>query len=453
MTCPLLGLQSAAAAVARAPRWRGRGAVRAVAGPVVEATLPGARVGDGCRLLAPDGVRHGEVVGFADGAARLLILEGTGGLGPGVPVVAAPKVTLAVGEALLGRVVDATGRPVDGGAPVPPTSLARVPLARAAPEALTRPRITRPLATGVKVLDGLLTLGVGQRVGLFAGPGVGKSTLLGDVAAGADADVVVVALVGERGREVREILEGPLAAARPRSVVVVATGDAPALLRARAPLAATAVAEHFRDQGARVLLLVDSLTRYARALREVGLAAGEVPVRGGFPPSVFAALPRLVERAGAAATGAITAVYTVLQEDEAGTDPVADEVRGLLDGHVVLARRLAERGQWPAVDVPASLSRVAGQVTGPGHAAAAARVRALVAAYEARRELVVLGAYERGGDPEADAAVDAWPRIAGFLAQAPGAKVAFEDTRAALAGLAGLERAAPLAGPGEPAER
>ena len=199
-----------------------------------------------------------------------------------------------------------------------------------------------------------------------------------------------------------------------------------------------------------MLLLVDSLTRYARALREVGLAAGEVPVRGGFPPSVFAALPQLVERAGAAAVGAITAVYTVLQEDEQGTDPVADEVRGLLDGHVVLARRLAERGQWPAVDVPASLSRVAAQVTGPGHAAAAARIRARVAAYEARRELVVLGAYERGGNPEADAAVDTWPRIAGFLAQAPGAKVAYEATRVALAELAELPGPQGRPGPSDP---
>lgn len=437
MTSRLDRLRAAPAAVARAPLCRGRGTVGAVTGPVVEAGLPGARVGDGCRLEAASGIRRGEVVGFAGGRARILVLEGTAGLGPGVPVAAGAPATVAVGDALLGRVVDATGRAVDGGPPLRRRDLAPAALEGPAPAALGRPRITRPLPTGVRVLDGLLTFGVGQRVGLFAGPGVGKSTLLGDVARGADADVVVVALVGERGREVREVLEGPLAAARPRSVVVVATGDAPALLRARAPATATAIAEHFRDRGRRVLLLVDSLTRYARALREVGLAAGEAPVRGGFPPSVFAALPRLVERAGAAPGGAITAVYTVLQEDEAGTDPVADEVRGLLDGHVVLARRLAERGQWPAVDVPASISRVASRVATPAHARAARVVRARIAAYEARRELVVLGAYERGGDPDADAAVDAWPAIEAFLAQDPGAPAPFDETTRALEALAG----------------
>ncbi|RMG14982.1 MAG: FliI/YscN family ATPase [Deltaproteobacteria bacterium] len=437
-------LEAATAAVAAAPKWRGAGAVRSVTGPVVEAPLPGARVGDGVRFELPGAVRAGEVVAFEAGVARLLAFGATTGVGPGTPVSVTGPPRVLAGWDLLGRVVDPAGRVVDGGPPPPYARLEPVPLHRAAPDPLARRPIERALPTGVKVLDALVPLGEGQRVGLFAGPGVGKSTLLGDIAAGTTADVVVAALVGERGREVREFLEGPLAPARQRSVVVVATGEQPALLRARAALCATALAEWFRDRGLKVLLLVDSLTRYARALREVGLAAGEVPARAGYPPSVFAELPRLIERAGNGSTGSITALYTVLAEGEGAADAVSEEVRGLVDGHVVLSRQLAERGHWPAVDVPASLSRVAARITSEAQQRAAEVVRRHVVNYEARRELVVLGAWEPGTDAEGDAAIAAWPRIEALCRQAPGRPVPLEETLEHLEAAA-REEAAPCA--------
>jgi type III secretion protein N (ATPase) len=290
------------------------------------------------------------------------------------------------------------------------------------------------MATGVRVLDGLTTFAEGQRIGLFAGSGVGKSTLLGAIARGASADVVVVALVGERGREVGEFLEHSLGAeGRARSVVVAATSDAPALERLRAAQVATAYAEAFRDEGARVLLLVDSVTRFARAQREIGLAAGEPPARRGYPPSVFAMLPRLLERSGQSDRGSITAVYTVLVEGGDMDEPIADEVRGILDGHVVLDRLIASRGRFPAVDVTTSLSRVMDSVVTREHAASARRLRALVATYEAKRDLLAMGAYAKGSDRELDEAVTKMPRIEAFLRQDPREKVALEATLAALA--------------------
>src|SRR5580693_1356220 len=300
------------------------------------------------------------------------------GVGPNddVESTGGPWMVCASAE-LLGRVVDGLGRPFDGG---PAIAGKLVPVDRDPPGALERRPVASPLATGVRVIDGLLTLGEGQRVGLFAGSGVGKSTLLGAIARGADADVVVVALVGERGREVGEFLERSLGKeGRKKSVVVVATSDVAALERLRAAQVATAYAEYFRDQGKRVMLLVDSVTRFARAQREVGLAAGEPPARRGFPPSVFAVLPRLLERSGQGARGSITAIYTVLVEGGDLDEPVADEVRGILDGHVVLDRVIAARGQYPAVDVNASLSRVMDAVASREHTDAALRLRALVA--------------------------------------------------------------------------
>jgi type III secretion protein N (ATPase) len=301
------------------------------------------------------------------------------------------------------------------------------------PPALERRPVNQPFVTGVRVLDGLLTLGEGQRVGLFAGSGVGKSTLLGSIAAGAAADVVVVALVGERGREVGEFLDHALSdEARRRSVVVVATSDVSALERLRAAHVATAYAEHFRDQGLRVLLLVDSVTRFARASREVGLAAGEPPTRRGYPPSTFALLPRLLERSGQGARGSITAVYTVLVEGGDLDEPVADEVRGILDGHVVLDRALAARGHYPAVDVCASLSRVMDGIVSAEHRGAARRLRALVATYEAKRDLVTLGAYAKGSDAELDEALLRMPRIDAFLRQGATDRATMRETLAAL---------------------
>jgi FliI/YscN family ATPase len=285
-------------------------------------------------------------------------------------------------------------------------------------------------------LDGLLTFGVGQRVGLFAGSGVGKSTLLGSIARGASADVVVVALVGERGREVREFIDDCLGDALGRAVLVVATSDAPALERLKAAETATAIAEGFRDEGRGVLLLVDSVTRYARALREIGLAAGEPPARRGYPPTVFAALPRLLERGGQASKGSITGLYTVLVEGSDLDEPIADEVRGILDGHVVLSRAIAERGMFPAVDVGASISRVMPRCIDAEHAEAARQVRRLLLAYESRRDLIALGAYEKGSEPFVDRALQALPELERLLVQAPTEPSPWSETQNRLVALA-----------------
>jgi type III secretion protein N (ATPase) len=289
------------------------------------------------------------------------------------------------------------------------------------------------LPLGIRCIDGLATVGEGQRLGVFAGPGVGKSTLLGQVARAAEAEVVVIALVGERGRELREFLEDALGeAGLRRSVVVCATSDQPALLRLRAAFVATAIAEWFRERGASVLFLLDSVTRAARAQREVGLAAGEPPARHGYPPSVFSLLPRLLERTGNSARGRCTALYTCLVPGGDLDEPIADEVRSILDGHLVLSRTVAERDQWPAVDVLASLSRVMPQVTSPEHRALAARLRRLLAAHEAQRELILLGAYRPGSDPWTDEALQRQGRIDAFLRQSPDERCSFEDTVARL---------------------
>jgi FliI/YscN family ATPase len=321
-----------------------------------------------------------------------------------------------VGPALLGRVVDGLGRPLDG-APEPKAAK-RAPVDRAPPRALHRQPVADVLPTGIRALDAFLTFGRGQRVGLFAGSGVGKSRLLGTLARGAEVDVVVVALVGERGREVGDFLRDHLGEdGRRRSVVVVATSDAPALERLRAAQVATSIAESFRDDGKSVLLLVDSITRVARAQRDVGLAAGEPPVRRGYPPSVFSMLPRLLERSGQGERGSITAVYTVLVEGDDLSEPIADEVRGLLDGHVVLDRELSARGHYPAIDVLRSLSRVMGDITSEAHQAAARTLRELLAAHESKRDLLALGAYARGKDPLVDRALAALPELSSLLRQ------------------------------------
>ena len=360
-----------------------------------------------------------------------MALGALAGVGPDDEVEATGGPLLVrASAALLGRVVDGLGRPFDGG---PPIDGDFAPVDRDPPPALVRRPVARPLETGIRVLDGLLTLGEGQRVGLFAGSGVGKSMLLGAIARGVDADVVVVALVGERGREVGEFLERSLGTeGRVKSVVVVATSDVAPLERLRAAQVATAYGEYFRDQGARVALLVDSVTRIARAQREVGLATGEPPARRGYPPSVFAMLPRLLERSGQSARGSITAIYTVLVEGGDMDEPIADEVRGILDGHIVLDRAIAARGRYPAVDVSASLSRVMDSIVSPEHRDAARRLRANVATYEAKRDLVVLGAYAKGTDQELDEALLRIPRIEAFLRQEASDRSAFGATVTAL---------------------
>lgn len=433
------------AAVARAAPLAPRGRLTRVTGLAVEAALGGVRVGERVELRAPGRPPlDAEVVGLREERAVLLPLGDVAGIGLDGEVVATGRpLTVKVGDALRGRVLDGLGRPIDG-APLPP-GLAEWPVARPPPAPLGRRRIATALPLGVRALDALATAGEGQRLGIFAGAGVGKSTLLGQIARNARAELSVVCLVGERGREVREFVEdclGPEGLAR--SVVVAATSDAPALVRREAAHVATAIAEWFAEGGAQVLLVVDSLTRYARAQREVGLAAGEVPARLGYPPSVFAALPRLVERAGNRVRGGITALYTVLVAGNDLDEPIADEVRGLLDGHVILDRRLGEAGHYPAVDVLASLSRTMPAVTTPEHRALAGRLRGLLAARERNRDLVAAGAYRRGSDPEADLALERLPAIEAFLRQGRDERVTFDDTLARLAALV-----APAGPPGE----
>lgn len=402
------------------------GRLRSIVGLAIEADVPGARMGELCEIerAGARAAEHqneppllAEVVGFRDHIATLLPLGRSQGLAPDDVVrPAQTELEITVGENLLGRVLDGLGRPIDGGRElIGPLRAVRMP----PPAPLSRPRITEPFATGVRAIDGLLTLGEGQRIGLFAGSGVGKTTLLGQIARQANADVFVVCLVGERGRELTELLEDALGqAGRARGVVVCATADEPPLVRMKSALVATAIAEGFRDQGKRVLLLVDSITRFARAAREVGLAAGEAPVRRGYPASVLAMLPELLERAGTSEHGSITALYTVLVEgDDHIEDPIADELRGTLDGHIVLRRELAARGHFPAIDVPASLSRLMRAVSAREHQQHASGVRAHIATYEQKRDLVQLGAYAAGSDKRLDAALARIDRIEAFLCQ------------------------------------
>ncbi len=429
-----MDLAALKARLAATPTLRATGRVLGVTGLALRFTMPGVRVGDVVHVKRRDPLLGGlacEVVGFDGGEAVAMPLGALAGVGPDdeVESTGGPFEVTASRE-LLGRVVDGLGRPIDGGTEIRGS---RVPVDRDPPPPLTRRAVNRPIATGVRVIDGLCTLGEGQRIGLFAGSGVGKSTLLGSITRGVDADVVVVALVGERGREVGEFLEHSLGPeGRARSIVVVATSDVAALERLRAAQVATAYAEHFRDEGARVMLLVDSVTRFARAQREVGLAAGEPPARRGYPPSVFAMLPRLLERSGQGAKGSITAIYTVLVEGGDMDEPIADEVRGVLDGHVVLDRSIAARGRYPAVDVTSSLSRVMSTIAHPEHLTAAARLRTLVATYESKRDLVLLGAYTKGSDGALDEAIARMPRIEKLLAQNAREHATLEQTIAGL---------------------
>ncbi|MFW6050620.1 MAG: FliI/YscN family ATPase [Myxococcota bacterium] len=427
-----LDVDALVASLGRVDPLRVRGRVRALVGLGVRAVIPGVRVGEVVRILRRDAAPlEAEVVGFVDDEAMLLPLGPATGIGPDDPVEPmGHPLSIRCSEELLGRVLDGLGRPIDGGPPIEgePWNVARPP-----PAPLSRPRIQSRLGVGLRAIDGLLTVGVGQRVGLFAGSGVGKSTLLGQIARQAEADVFVACLIGERGREVREFLDDALGEdGRRHGVVVAATSDAPALVRLQSAHVATAIAEWFRDRGRRVLLMMDSLTRFARAAREVGLAAGEPPARRGYPPSVFAALPALLERSGPAATGSITAFYTVLVEGSDLDEPVADEVRGILDGHIVLARELGARGRWPAIDVGRSLSRVMDAITTPEQRAAAAKLRAHLEVYEAKRDLVTIGAYQPGGDPRLDEALARIDAIEAFLRQDKRERTAFEETCAHL---------------------
>jgi type III secretion protein N (ATPase) len=420
------------------PRVETRGKVLEVVGTLMRVSGIEVRLGELCELRSPSGqlLQHAEVVGFSRNVAVLSpfgrladISRSTQVIGLGRPL------SVPVGDALLGRVIDSLGMPIDGRGPLKCDE--QRPIFADPPNPMSRPVIEHDLPTGVRIVDGLMTLGLGQRVGIFAPAGVGKSTLMGMFARGAQSDVNVIALIGERGREVREFIEHILGEeGMARSVVVCATSDRSSIERAKAAFVATAVAEYFRDRGMSVLLMMDSLTRFARAQREIGLAVGEPPARRGFPPSVFAELPRLVERAGLSEHGAITALYTVLAEDETGGDPVAEEVRGLLDGHMVLSREIAARNQYPAIDVLGSLSRVMPLITTREHMDRAGHVRRLMAKHKEIETLLQIGEYRPGGDPLADEAIARIDSIRAFLCQRTDEFSSPRDISAALAALA-----------------
>lgn len=394
--------------VASTARFDRYGRVTRVVGLVIEATGLDVGVGELCRVTSMTDDRSilAEVVGFHEHSVILMPLGELDGLHAGSFVQPLGRsFGVDVGPALLGRVLNGLGHPIDGMGPLNATE--RVPLAAEPPNPLDRRMIDEPMETGVRAIDGILTIGRGQRVGIFAGSGVGKSTLLGMIARHARADVNVIALLGERGREVRDFLEHSLGAeGLARSVVIVATGDQAALVRARGALVATAIAEYFRDQGKQVLLMVDSVTRVAMAWREIGLATGEPPTTKGYPPSVFASLPRLLERAGNGRTGGITGVYTVLVDGDDFNEPVADATRSILDGHIVLTRKLAAAGHFPAIDVLESKSRVRDQIIPAAQRSDADVITRLEAIYREKEDLVLVGAYQKGSNPSLDAAVE-----------------------------------------------
>lgn len=394
------------------------GRVRSVTGMTIHAVGLPSSVGAYCEVDVGFGrTVPAEVIGFRHDETLLMPLDDAQGLTRGQRVrCVTQRQTIPVGPGLLGRVVDAMGRPMDD-RPAPVAD-AMYAIHRSAPDAMRRPRIDSPISVGIRSINSLLTIGGGQRVGIFSGTGVGKSVLLGMMARYTSADVTVIALVGERGREVRDFIEKDLGAeGLKRAVLVVSTSDKSAPLRLRACFTATAIAEYFRDRGANVLLLTDSVTRMAMAARQIGLAAGEPPSTKGYPPSVFAAIPQLLERSGRSEHGSITGVYSVLVEGDDLSDPVSDAVRGTLDGHIVLSRKLAERGQYPAVDVLASISRVMPDITDADQQAAMRRVRRTMAVWDEIEDLVNIGAYARGTNVEYDMAIEMRPHIEAFLRQ------------------------------------
>lgn len=417
---------------------RVNGRVVQVVGLVIESQGPDVQIGDLCevRFRNRDTVLRAEVVGFKTDRVLLMPLGEVSDIGPGCDVVSMGRpLGVNVSPALLGRVLDGLGNPIDSLGPIP--AVEYYPLSSAPPHPLRRQAIDRPLSVGVKVIDGMLTLGMGQRVGIFAGSGVGKSVLLGMMARNTVADINVIALVGERGREVKEFIDrdlGPEGVAR--SVVIVATSDQPPLVRLKASFTATAIAEYFRDQGKNVLLMMDSVTRVAMAQRDVGLAIGEPPATRGYTPSVFALLPRLLERSGAGEVGSITAIYTVLVEGDDMSEPVADTVRGILDGHFVLSRDLAARYHYPSVDVSRSVSRVMNQIVTPEHYEAAGRIRELLATYEEGQDLVNIGAYKPGSNVRLDWALSHIDGVNAFLRQAMDENFTYDFTEQQLLGLA-----------------
>jgi len=421
------------------PTLRITGRVTQVIGTIIKAVVPTVKIGEVCLLRNPGEPfeMKAEVVGFVKDAALLTPIGEMYGISGATEVIPTGREHMVpVGDGLLGRVLDGLGRPMDELERGPLEVTRYYPVFANSPDPLRRRIIDTPLHLGVRVLDSMLTCGEGQRMGIFAAAGGGKSTLMGMLVKGAEVDVTVIALIGERGREVREFIEHELGESGLRkSVVVCATSDKSSMERAKAAYVATAIAEYFRDQGKRVLFLMDSVTRFARAQREIGLAAGEPPTRRGYPPSVFATLPKLMERVGMNETGSITALYTVLVEGDDMTEPIADETRSILDGHIVLSRKLGAANHYPAVDVLASASRVMNHIVSPEHRAHAGRLRELMAKYSEVELLVKIGEYQRGGDATTDEAIDSQARIQAFLRQGTQEAAVWDKTLADLKSL------------------
>jgi type III secretion protein N (ATPase) len=397
-----------------------KGRVQRVLGVIVYATVPNVRIGEMCRLVNPDGSEiMAEVIGLMDHLTILTPIGEMIGLSTATEVIpSGSEFRIPVGNGLLGRVISPLGEALDADVWPPKDIETTYPIHAAPPQPLQRTLISQPMQFGIRAIDGVLTCAKGQRIGIFGAPGVGKSTLLSQIVKGADADVIVIGMIGERGRETREFLDKQLSSEeRAKSVAVVATSDRPAMERVKAAHVATAVAEYFRDQGKSVLLIMDSITRFARAQREIGLAAGEPPTRRGFPPSLFAALPRLLERSGTSDKGSITGIYTVLTEGDGTFDPVAEEVQSILDGHIILSMDLSQRSHFPAIDVLRSRSRLMDAVVSKQHSTAAAKIRELMARYEEVELLIKVGEYRKGTDAATDEAIAKIDKINAFLRQ------------------------------------
>ncbi len=406
------------------------GKIEKIVGMTIEASGPVCNIGDVCRIYskAMDSSIFAEVVGFNDRRVLLMPYTDMEGIGPGSIVESTgDKLMVRVGEALKGRIIDAVGNPLDGGAPVEYTEA--VPISGTPVNPLTRPKISEPIELGVKAIDGILTIGKGQRMGIFAGSGVGKSTLMGMIARKVKADINVIALVGERGREVREFIENDLGdEGMARSVVVVATSDQPAMMRNKCPMTATAIAEYFCSQGMDVLLMMDNLTRYAMAQREIGLSIGEPPVARGYTPSIYSAMPKLLERAGCFERGSITGIYAVLVEGDDTNEPISDTVRGIIDGHIVLSRKIAAQNHYPAIDILPSVSRLMTIICDEKQVNAAGKLRNLLSLYNNNYDLISIGAYKKGTNPALDEAIKKIDKINAFLMQGMYEAFSMEET-------------------------
>ena len=438
------------------------GRVSEVAGLVIESIGPAALLGEVCEVYIGDGdPTLAEVVGFRDNRVLLMPIGALEGISMGNRVVATGSgLSVKVGPGLLGRVLGGTGEPIDSQGPIRDVAEVRS-VYSSPPDPLRRGRVKEPMGTGVRALDGFLSLGKGQRVGIFSGSGVGKSTLLGEIAKYCEADVAVICLVGERGREVREFIETCLGPeGMKRAIVIAATSDQPALVRLKAPLVATTIAEYFRDQGQDVMLMMDSVTRYCNAQREVGLSIGEPPTTRGYPPSAFAILPKLLERSGNSEKGSITGLYNVLVDGDDLQEPVSDACRGILDGHIVLDRRLADRNHYPAIDILSSISRTMPDVVADEHVKLSRQLRSLYATYRESEDLISIGAYSKGSDPRIDEAIQMLDPMLGYLQQPTGEFGSFSQNTEMLFQLVGAQPPSPAAeaapgtgapGPGVPA--